>query len=76
MQFIFNFLWFLCAAIALTVGATLFIPALLLLFISRVVSISVIVLAFSGLMVFAKLFGTTRDMKHVHDMGVSCINKL
>ncbi len=76
MQFIFNFLWFLCAVITFSVGATLFVPALILLFISRVVSISVVVLTFSGLMVFAKLFGTTRDTKHIHDMGVSCINKL
>lgn len=76
MKYIYNFLWFLCAVITLSVGATLFIPALLLLFISRVVSISVVVLTFSGLMVFAKLFGTTRDTKHIHDVGVSCINKL
>lgn len=76
MKYIYNFLWFLCAVITLLVGTALFIPALILLFISRVVSISVVVLTFSGLMVFAKLFGTTRDTKHIHDMGVSCINKL
>lgn len=76
MKYIYNFLWFLCAVITLTVGATLFIPALILLFISRLVSIFTVVLAFSGLLVFASLFGTARDMKHIHDMGVSCINKL
>lgn len=76
MKYIYNFLWFLYAVIAICTGGVLFIPALILLFLSRIVSISTIVLTFSGLLVFASLFGTTRDMKHIHDMGVSCINKL
>lgn len=77
MKYIYNFLWFLVGLASFGVGFILFIPAILLLTLVKIVSAAVITSLFTGMLIFTKLFGgNAEQLRHVRESGKSCINKL
>lgn len=81
MQFIKNSLWFIASVISFIVGVVFLIPALIILTISKLLSVLVVTALFSSLMIFAILFrGSNKDsaqhIREIRDMGKSIVTKL
>lgn len=77
MQYIYNFLWFLAGVFTFGAGFVLLIPALLLVTITKIISVTVVTSVFIGLLILTKLLGgSAQQIRYVRDSGKSCIKKL
>lgn len=77
MKYITNFLWFLFGITTFAIGSVFFVPAVLFVLVSRLLSVLVITTTFTGLLTLSKLFGANaQQMRQVRASGLSCIQKL